>query len=47
VEGRWRVNCVTNAYGTLVGGDWEDGRLYAIDMDYYTDDSQPIVRRRG
>lgn len=47
VEGRWRVNCVTNAYGMLIGGDWEDGRIYAVDLDYYLDDTQPIVRRKG
>ncbi len=47
VEGRWRVNCLTNGYGQVIGGDWEDGRIYAVDLDYYSDDGQDIVRRKG
>lgn len=32
--------------GTHVVGDWEDGRLYALDLDTYTDDGDEIYRER-
>lgn len=32
---------------THVVGDWEDGRLYALDLDTYTDDGGPIRRVRA
>lgn len=47
LEHRWRPNCVTAAYGKIVCGDWEDGRLYTAELRTYTDDGDPIVRRRG
>jgi hypothetical protein len=28
-------------------GDWEDARLYALDMDTFTDDGDPIYRERS
>ena len=46
-EHRWRVNCVTQAYGVLVGGDFANGKLYQIDQNNPTEDGLPIIRRRG
>lgn len=34
------------AFGAVVVGDREDGRLYTYDLDYYTDDGDPIRRVR-
>lgn len=36
----------TVAFGEVVVGDREDGRLYTYDLDYYTDDGDPIRRMR-
>lgn len=46
-EHRIRPNCGAFAFGTIVVGDWENGALYALDPQTYTDDGQPISRRRG
>lgn len=47
-EHRHRVQCASIAYfGYNVGLDWQNGTLYKIDLDNYTDDFGPIVRRRG
>jgi len=41
----------TSAHAMLGGrhlvGDWEDGRLYALETDYYLDDQDPIYRERA
>ena len=44
---RHRSNCFAFANGKLVVGDWENGNLYAIDQDNYTDNGQVITRVRG
>lgn len=36
----------TVAFGFVVVGDREDGRLYTYDLDYYLDDTSPIRRVR-
>lgn len=36
----------TVAFGEVVVGDREDGRLYTYDLTHYTDDGQPIRRLR-
>lgn len=36
----------TVAFGEVVVGDREDGRLYTYDADYYSDDGHPIRRLR-
>ena len=46
-ERRHRANCMAFAYGVNVCGDFENGKLYALDINQYTDDSQPIKRIRG
>jgi hypothetical protein len=43
---RHRADCHTFAYSTHVVGDYETGKLYALDMNYYTDNGTAIVRRR-
>lgn len=44
---RSRVACVANAYGKIVGSDWQNGNLYELDLDAYTDNGQPISRIRA
>lgn len=46
-EHRIRANCTAFAYGKNVVGDYQNGKLYSWEEDVYTDDGQPIVRRRG
>lgn len=46
-EHRWRGNNCANAYGVNVAGDWETGALYQLDLNTFTDNGDPIVRRRG
>ncbi len=46
-ENRIRANCTAFAYGKNVVGDYQNGKLYAWSESVYTDDGQPIVRRRG
>lgn len=47
VEHRHRAQTAAYAYGLVVCGDWQNGRLYQFDLDTYTDAGDPIVRRRG
>lgn len=44
---RHRANCHAFAYGTHVVGDFENGKLYRLDNNVYTDDGQPILRLRS
>lgn len=44
---RHRANCITFAYGKTVVGDWQNGNLYALDLNVATDIGQPIVRIRS
>ena len=46
-EHRIRANCMALAYGQVIVGDWENGKLYALDPEVFTDDGTRIVRRRG
>lgn len=39
---RERANCHAVLYGKNVVGDWQNGQLYALDLDNYTDAGQPI-----
>jgi hypothetical protein len=40
---RERVAFVATAYGKIIGQDWQNGRLYLMDLETFTDDLQPIV----
>lgn len=44
---QWRVNTAAAAYGTVVGGDYANGKLYEINPKYTNDDGTPILRIRG
>ena len=38
---RNRANCQCNFKGTIIVGDYQDGSIYALDLDNYTDDDRP------
>lgn len=54
---RHRFNCLCNAYNKIIGGDWENGNLYQLDLNTYVDNvdgngdnvdgSYPISRIRS
>lgn len=44
---RHRSNCHMFFAGLHIVGDWEDGRLYALDLDYFSDDGDPLVALRA
>lgn len=44
---RPRVNCISNVYGMTVAGDWQNGNLYQVDINNYTDNGNPIPRIRS
>jgi len=44
---RWRPNCFATFNNQLVVGDYQSGNLYALDLDYYLDDGDPILRVRS
>lgn len=44
---RHRANCHASIYDTAVVGDWQNGNLYAWDIDSYTDNGNPIPRIRS
>lgn len=47
-EHRSRCNCAYPATtGAVYAGDWENGNLYQIDHNNYTDNGQPIKRQRS
>lgn len=46
-EHRWRPNCLAFCYGMVIAGDWQNGNLYQVNPDDYTDAGQPIVRKRS
>jgi hypothetical protein len=39
---QWRPSFLTLFNGKIVAGDYQDGRLYEIDQNYYLDDTDPI-----
>ena len=44
---RHRSNCHMFWGGEHVVGDWENGNLYALDLDEYTDDGGPLLSLRA
>lgn len=46
VEHRHRSNCYAFAYGYNLVGDYQNGNLYDMNIQTYTDNGIPIVRRR-
>lgn len=43
---RHRANCWTFAYGMNLIGDWQNGKIYQLDFNTFTDDGNPITRIR-
>lgn len=43
---RWRPNCSVFANGDHLVGDFENGNVYALDLDVFDDDGAPILRQR-
>ncbi len=43
---RWRANCHAMLGGQHLVGDYEDGRMYVLDLDTYTDGGESILRLR-
>lgn len=43
VEHRTRANCCAYAYDTVVIGDWQNGALYELDPDNFTENGNPIT----
>jgi hypothetical protein len=41
---RWRANCFAFAYGLNIVGDYQNGRLYALDSEVFTDAGTPVPR---
>tara|TARA_R110000782_G_scaffold55229_2_gene116489 strand:- start:623 stop:2047 length:1425 start_codon:yes stop_codon:yes gene_type:complete len=47
LETQWRPSCVANIGTTILAGDYNDGRIYILDLDYYKDDTDNIKRLRS
>lgn len=43
---RPRANCCMFAYGVILVGDWENGKLLKLTLDVFKDEDQPIIRVR-
>jgi hypothetical protein len=43
---RHRANCCSFAYNKNLVGDWQNGKIYILDPEVYTDDGNPITRLR-
>lgn len=43
----WRASAHCMLNNVHIVGDIEDGRVYALDLNYYTDDTAPILRLRA
>lgn len=44
---RHRANCAAFANNKVICGDWQNGNLYAYDLNTYTDNGGPITRIRS
>lgn len=47
LENRIRASTCASVYSIVVVGDWQTGALYQWDLNTFTDNGAPIVRRRG
>lgn len=45
-QDRYLINKTVLHKGLMIGGSWNDGNVYHISLDYYTDNTQPIIRQR-
>lgn len=46
-EWRHRANCAAMAYDQILVGDWQNGNIYRLDPNVYTDFGGPIKRQRA
>jgi hypothetical protein len=44
---RWRASCHVFAFNTHLVGDFENGNIYSLDLDAYSDNGSPIKRLRS
>jgi hypothetical protein len=44
---RWRPSCHAFFAGKHLVGDFENGKVYSLDLDTYSDDGDPILRLRA
>lgn len=44
---RWRGNCYAFFNNKHLIGDWQNGKIYELDLDTYTDNTDPIIRLRS
>lgn len=44
---RDRGRCQMSFAGEVIVGDWQNGNLYILDLDYFTDNGDPIARVRA
>lgn len=44
---RHRANCCVFFNGKQLVGDWETGKVYSLELDTYTDNTDPILRLRS
>ena len=44
---RHRSNCQMNFAGLTLVGDWENGNIYSMDLDVFTDNGATIMRQRA
>ncbi len=45
-EHRTRANCGVFAFGVNLVADWQNGTLYKLDPENYTENGKPVLRRR-
>lgn len=45
-ENRHRANCCVFFNQKQLVGDWENGKIFSLELDVYTDNSDPILRKR-
>lgn len=44
---RWRPNCHVYFANQNIVGDWQNGKLYKLDLNTFTDNGDPILRLRA
>lgn len=46
ISGRWRLSDLVRSNGKWIGGDYQSGRLYALDWEYPLESCDPLIRER-
>lgn len=42
---RWRAECFAKAFSLPLVGDYENGKIYQLDLEYYSEDGDELIRR--